>query len=160
MHLVKAALCARGLWVPLPKSILCTAMRSACPPLTERKGLFCEICLFKHFLPFCRAGGRESKITFSSNKQRQEIPDFGWQGLVNNGLFLNVDGRGVRLIVSRAFSISWQRRFCKVRNTRRTLALCYQTQIGHHRVGERSSCRAPRRVQGKALGGLDSLKFP
>lgn len=81
---------------------------------------------------------RESKITSSSNKQMQEIPDSGWQNLVNNGWFLKVDGLGVHLIVSGAFSISWQMRICQVRNTRLTLVLYYQTQIGHHSEWEGS----------------------
>lgn len=72
-----------------------------------------------------------------------------------------MDGRGVQLIVSGAFSISWQMRFCKVRNTRLTLALCYQTQIRTPLwAGECSSSRGLRRVQGKTFWGLDSLKFP
>lgn len=132
MCLVKAAICIHGLFILLTQSVLHIIVRSACPPSTEKRGLFCEICLFKHFLLFFSGWMvRESKITFSSNKQRQEIPNSGWQGLVNNGLFLNVDGLGAHLIVSGAFGISWQMRFCKVRNTRLILALCYQTQVGH-----------------------------
>lgn len=90
----------------------------------------------------------------------QEIHDSGWQNLVNNGCFLNVDGLGVHLTVSGAFSISWQMRIYKVRNTRLTLALSYQTQIGHH--SEWESGLLPGGwggLPGQTLRGLDSLKF-
>lgn len=95
------------------------------------------VCL-NTFSFFCRAVVRESKITSSSNKQMQEIANSGWQNVVNNGRFLKVDGLGVHLIVSGAFSISWQMKICQVRNTRLTLALYYQTQIGHHSEREGS----------------------
>lgn len=90
----------------------------------------------------------------------QEKPDPGWQNLVNNGWLWNVDGLGVHLTVSGALSISWQMRIYKVRNTRLTFALHYQTQIGHH--SEWESGLLPGGwggLPGQTLGGLDSLKF-
>lgn len=87
-----------------PRQCYVSLYRHPVLPQLEEEGYFVKFVCLNTFSLFAGRVVRESKRTFSSNKQMQEIPDSGWQNLVNNGWFLNVDGLRVHLTVSGALA--------------------------------------------------------